>query len=230
MLTWSPAGCPGSSEAGRTGSRRWNSSGRNAPIRRHLSSASRSRPCSRSSPRLITPGGYWRRWEAVTGPRLPSLQRRAEGRENDLARRSQSGAAFQLVERRWSSWRGRAVEPLARHALELAALSGRLPWPDAEAVGRWWNRQFSPEVDLVGADRAPVARRIVFAGSIKWLASPSDDHDLARLNTTAPQVPGFVLGESGLMIVSRSAPAPDLDLRRVDVVWCPADILGVWRS
>ena len=149
---------------------------------------------------------------------------------HDLARRGQSGAAFQLVERRWNSWRGRAVEPLVRHALELAALSGRLPWPDAEAVGGWWNRQFSPEVDLVGADRAPVARRIVFAGSIKWLASSFDDHDLARLNATAPQVPGFVLGESGLMIVSRSAPAPDLDLRRVDVVWRPADILGAWRT
>ena len=105
-----------------------------------------------------------------------------------------------------------------------------MPWPHAEAVGGWWNRQFSPEVDLVGADRAPVAGHIFFAGSIKWLASPFDDHDLARLNITAPQVPGFVAGESGLVIVSRSAPAPGLDLRRLDVVWRPDDVVGAWRA
>lgn len=149
---------------------------------------------------------------------------------HNLVRRGQPGAAFQLVERRWNSWRGRAVEPLVRHALELAAMSGRMPWPHAEAVGGWWNRQFSPEVDLVGADRAPVAGHIFFAGSIKWLASPFDDHDLARLNITAPQVPGFVAGESGLVIVSRSAPAPGLDLRRLDVVWRPDDVAGAWRA
>jgi uncharacterized protein len=149
---------------------------------------------------------------------------------HELARRGQPGAAFQLVDRRWNSWRGRAVEPLVRHALELAAPSGALPWPQAEAVGGWWNRQFSPEVDLVGADRAPVARRILFAGSVKWLASPFDDHDLAQLNVTAPQVPGFVPGESGLVIVSRSAPAPDLDLRRLDLVWGPDDVIGAWRA
>lgn len=55
---------------------------------------------------------------------------------HNLVRRGQSGAAFQLVERRWNSWRGRAVEPLVRHALELAGLSGRLPWPPAEARPR----------------------------------------------------------------------------------------------
>ena len=27
-------------------------------------------------------------------------------------------------------------------------------WPDAEAVGGWWNRRFDPEMELVGAWRA----------------------------------------------------------------------------
>ncbi|MFE2943507.1 DUF234 domain-containing protein [Streptomyces sp. NPDC059255] len=81
--------------------------------------------------------------------------------------------AFRMVRRRWTAWRGRAVEPLIRESLELAAATGELPWPEAEAVGSWWNRQFSPEVDLVGADRAPVAGTLYFAGSVKWLTGPS---------------------------------------------------------
>jgi hypothetical protein len=32
-----------------------------------------------------------------------------------------------------------------------------LPWPAAGTVGGWWNRAFDPEIDLIGADRAPVA-------------------------------------------------------------------------
>jgi uncharacterized protein len=57
------------------------------------------------------------------------------------------------------------VEPLIRDALSLAA--GELPWPDATTVGGWWNRAFQPEIDLIGADRGPVARTIHYAGSVK---------------------------------------------------------------
>jgi hypothetical protein len=42
----------------------------------------------------------------------------------------------------------------------------------AEAVGGWWNRQFDPEIDLVGADRSPVASRICFVGSVKVAGQP----------------------------------------------------------
>ena len=79
-------------------------------------------------------------------------------------RRGRPDAAFAVVERRWSSWRGRAVEPLIRQSLHLAAADGGLPWPEVEAVGGWWNRRFDTEVDLVGADRAPVAGRLWFVG------------------------------------------------------------------
>jgi alpha-1,2-mannosyltransferase len=37
------------------------------------------------------------------------------------------------------------------------------PRPEAEAVAGWWNRRFDPEVDLVGADRSPVASHVYFA-------------------------------------------------------------------
>jgi len=142
----------------------------------------------------------------------------------ELARRGRQEAAFDLVRRRWSSWRGRAVEPLVRQSLELAAPA--LPWPEVNAVGGWWNRQFNPEIDLVGADQAPIARRIQFAGSIKWLETHFDDRDLADLRRTAAQVPGFTYGKTGLVVVTRTGTAPNLDLGKADLVWHPDDILS----
>ena len=138
--------------------------------------------------------------------------------------------AFQIIERRWSSWRGRAVEPLVREALELAAATGRLPWPQTTAVGGWWNRRFDPEVDLVGADRSPVAGRIDFAGSVKWLTSPVDRHDVATLTASAPAVPGFEPGRSGLAVVSLSGRAADVDAARVDLWWTADDVLDAFHD
>jgi hypothetical protein len=145
----------------------------------------------------------------------------------EQARRGRPQAAYQLVERRWPAWRGRAVEPLIRESLELAAAAGGLPWPDAQAVGGWWNRQFAPELDLVGADRAPVARQVFFAGSIKWLGSPFDDHDLARLTSDALKMPGFAPGVTGLVVATRSGAT--IDRRRIDVLWEPADVVSAWE-
>jgi hypothetical protein len=146
----------------------------------------------------------------------------------EQARRGRPEAGFRVVRRRWATWRGRAVEPLVREALELAALDGHLPWPDTEVVGGWWNRRFDPEVDLVGADRGPVAGRIDFAGSIKWLNTPFDGHDLAALRRAATEVPGFEAGARGLVVVSLSGLSSDLD--RVDVGWGPEDVVGAWRG
>ncbi|GAT70094.1 ATPase [Planomonospora sphaerica] len=143
----------------------------------------------------------------------------------EQSRRGRPQAAFKLVQRRWTSWRGRAVEPLIRQALEMALADGSLPWPEAEKVGAWWNRRFDPEVDLIGADRAPVAGRIFFAGSIKWLGTPFDRHDLAALRAAAVQVPGFT---SGLVVVSHSGVTADVDLSRTDVVWGPGDVVAAW--
>lgn len=143
----------------------------------------------------------------------------------EQTRRGRPEAAVRLVERRWASWRGRAIEPTIRQSFEMA--SGDLPWPDAEVVGGWWNRQFDPEVDLVGADRAPVAGRIVFAGSIKWLNSPFGAEDLSQLRTSARQIPGAGDGTS-LAIVSLSGVHPRLDLRDVDLVWSPDDAVAAW--
>lgn len=98
---------------------------------------------------------------------------------HDLSKRGRGEAAAGLVIRRWPSWRGRAVEPTIREALSLAAAD--LPWPEATAVGGWWNRAFDPEIDLVGADRGAVARKLWYAGSVKWLDHPFGSRDLRYL-------------------------------------------------
>ncbi|MCE7008856.1 AAA family ATPase [Kibdelosporangium philippinense] len=145
----------------------------------------------------------------------------------EQARRGRPEAGIQLLHRRWTTWRGRAVEPLIREALELAALAGTLPWPDVTAVGAWWNRQFDPEIDLIGADRAPVAQRLFFAGSIKWLGSPFDNHDLAALRQAATHAPGFTHGETGTAVVSLAGAVSG---DGADLMWGPSDVLGSWQT
>jgi len=147
----------------------------------------------------------------------------------ELVQRGRPQSAFQIIQRRWSSWRGKAVEPLIRESLELAALAGTLPWPKVERVGSWWNRQFNPELDLVGADRAPIAQHISFVGSIKWLASPFDHRDLANLFRDATGVPGFVPGETAHIVVSLSGVSPQVDLTKVDLHWGAKEIVAAWR-
>lgn len=146
----------------------------------------------------------------------------------NLVRRGRGDAAYKLFARRWTSWRGKAVEPLVRDALELSALAGALPWQDVTTVGGWWNRTFNPEIDLIGADRAPVANRVIFAGSIKWLGTPFDRHDLAELTRAVASVPGFVAHETALVVVSLT----DIDSAltdTVDLAWNATDVLSAWR-
>jgi uncharacterized protein len=139
-------------------------------------------------------------------------------------------AAYKLIQRRWKGWRGRAVEPLIREALEIAAHDERIPWPDAQAVGGWWNRRFDPEIDLVGADQRPVARTVWFAGSVKWLATPFTPADLSELMAGAAQVPGYRPGGTGTVVVSLSGLDPAVDRRRIDLVWDAGDIIAAWAE
>jgi hypothetical protein len=144
---------------------------------------------------------------------------------HDLARRGRAEMAVSLVIRRWPSWRGRAVEPAIREALSIAAAD--LPWPEATAVGGWWNRAFDPEIDLVGADRGPVAGKIWYVGSVKWLHRPFGRPELGALQRAALQVPGFDPGKTALIGVSGTgftdSAAADLALR-----WLPEDIVGAF--
>jgi hypothetical protein len=144
---------------------------------------------------------------------------------HELSRRGRAGAAGTLIDRRWASWRGRAVEPVIREALSLAVAG--LTWPEAAAVGGWWNRAFDPEIDLIGADRAPVATTIWYAGSVKWLDHPFGARDLAVLQRGAVRVPGFEPAQTALIGVScagfTDSAAAGLALR-----WLPDDIISAF--
>ncbi|MQA98518.1 MAG: ATP-binding protein, partial [Streptosporangiales bacterium] len=119
---------------------------------------------------------HLRFWLAFLGPHIPEIER---GRGDlTLAR----------ISRSWTSWRGRAVEPVIRESVRR--MTDGLPEGSA-AVGGYWTRANDVEVDLVGADREPVAKKITFVGSIKWKEKrPFDAADLAELATHRAKIPG----------------------------------------
>jgi AAA+ ATPase superfamily predicted ATPase len=141
---------------------------------------------------------------------------------HELSRRGRSAGAATLITRRWASWRGRAVEPLIQEALSLAAAD--LPWPEATVVGGWWNRAFDPEIDLIGADRAPVARKLWYAGSVKWLDSPFGSRDLAALQRGVTHVPGYEPDQTALISVSCSG-FTDTMAESLALAWRPEDVV-----
>ncbi|KUJ70098.1 ATPase [Streptomyces albus subsp. albus] len=152
---------------------------------------------------------YLRFWLRFLGPAMEEIER---GRGDLTLRR---------IREAWTSWRGRAVEPLVREA--LARLLPDASLPAAPAVGSYWTRTNDVEIDIVGADRAPIAKELFFVGSVKWLeTSPFDRHDLATLQrhraalTPAP-VP--------LVAVSRSG----TDCAGLDAAYGPADLIEAWR-
>ncbi|WP_052851298.1 ATP-binding protein [Streptomyces avicenniae] len=155
---------------------------------------------------------YLRFWLAFVQRAIPLIER---GR-GDLA--------LERIERSWTAWRGRAVEPLIREA--LLRLLPDSPWPDTGAVGGWWNRRNNPEIDLVGADREPVAGEVRFVGSVKWLETrPFDRHDYDALVRDVLAVPGADAA-TPLVAVSRSGVAAGLPLA---AHWGPEELLAAWR-
>ncbi|HEY2281377.1 MAG TPA: ATP-binding protein [Streptosporangiaceae bacterium] len=146
---------------------------------------------------------------------------------HELSRRGRVTPAAELIKRRWTSWRGRAVEPTIQEALSIAAAD--LPWPEAAVVGGWWNRAFDPEIDLIGADRMPVASKLFYAGSIKWLDRPFGASDLTALQRGAPQVPGFDPGRTAPIGVSRAG-FTDAATTSLALCWLPADVIDAFRS
>jgi uncharacterized protein len=93
------------------------------------------------------------------------------------------------LQRNWSAFRGRAIEPIVRDGIERLLPDER--FGAARYIGGYWNRNNSIEVDLVGGDKRPAAARIDFIGSVKWRdEQPFDNRDLAALAAKLPAVPG----------------------------------------
>lgn len=122
----------------------------------------------------------------------------------------------------WSSWRGRAVEPLIRESLARLLPDDQLP--AAPVVGGYWTRSNDVEIDLVGADRGPVAKELIFLGSIKWLEKGRfDDHDLATLQRHRAALTDDPVR---LVAVSRNG----VTASGLDAVYGPEVLLAGWTQ
>jgi hypothetical protein len=127
--------------------------------------------------RYVVADPHLRFWLAFLGPHAAEIDR---GRGDLILARVRSS---------WTTWRGRAIEPVVRQALRRMP-PARLP-EDAAVIGGYWTRTNDPEVDIVGADRGPIAKRITMVGSIKWLENNQfDNHDRARLIVHRDRLPG----------------------------------------
>ncbi|MGH3716878.1 MAG: ATP-binding protein [Micromonosporaceae bacterium] len=161
--------------------------------------------------RYLVADSYLRFWLYFVGPYRNELDR---GRSDRVLDRIDAG---------WTSWRGRAVEPVVREALHRLLPDADLA--GAGAIGAYWTRTNDVEVDIVGADRAPVAKSVAFVGSIKWLERRAfDHHDLARLITHRDRVPGA--GETTPLVVVSRAGSQVGD--GVTVTYGPADLMEAW--
>lgn len=146
---------------------------------------------------------HLRFWLAFVGPYLAEIER---GRGNLTLERIQTS---------WLAWRSRAIEPVVRESL-FRLRDGGLP-DDTGAIGGYWTRTNDPEIDIVGADRGPIANRITAVGSIKWLERKSfDARDLSRLVVHRSQLPGadestplIAVSRSGVTVEGAHAVGPE---------------------
>jgi hypothetical protein len=128
---------------------------------------------------------------------------------------------LKAIRSRWTDWRGRAIEPVARDGLWRLA-DDQLP-PSSDVVGSYWTRTNDPEIDIVAADRGPVAGRITVVGSIKWHDQAAFDvRDLARLAQHRDRLPGAV-PETPMIAVSRTGTSVD-GLKALT----PDDLIAAW--
>lgn len=160
--------------------------------------------------RYLVEDAHLRFWLAFLGRYLAEIER---GRGDlTLAR----------IQKTWTTWRGLAIEPVVREAV------GRLVGdrvPMAEAVGSYWTRSEDLQIDLVGADREPVAREIRFVGSVKWRDNrPFGQRDLAELYVQRSALPGTT-DSTALIAVSP-------DGATVDGVHAltAQDLLDAWKA
>ncbi len=161
-----------------------------------------------------------RRWR-VADPALRFWLRYVEPAVGDIDR-GRGDLALQRVTDGYTSWRGRAIEPVVRDALERLLPDTR--WPEVRAVGGWWPRTNVPEIDLVGANARP-ADRYAFVGTIKWRPDGKvTAAELTTLATDATKIPGIGSGTALVAVCPAGAVADD----RLAQVWTADDLLQAW--
>lgn len=166
-----------------------------------------TRPSKERRYRITDP--YLRFWLRFLAPAMPEIER------------GRADLTLERIRRNWTTWRGRAIEPLLREPL-----ARRLPdddLPAATAIGGYWTRSNDVEIDIIGADREPIAKQLLFVGSIKWLErSTFDDHDLAALLRHRARLTDQLLP---VVAVSRAG----VSCNGLDASYGPAELIESWR-
>lgn len=166
------------------------------------------RPSKERRYRVADP--YLRFWLTFLDPHMAEIERM----RGDLT--------LARIKERWTSWRGRAVEPLVRESLARLLPDDSLP--AAPVIGGYWTRSNDVEIDLVGADRQPVAKQLLFLGSVKWLEkSAFDSHDLAALQRHRAAVTGELVP---LVAVSRDG----VSCTGLQATYGPEELLDAWST
>lgn len=169
-------------------------------------------PLPRRDPRYLVADPYLRFWLRFVGPHIEEIER---GRGAQVTER---------VVRDWPVYRGTAIEPVVRTAMERMLPDER--FADAGRVGSWWDRA-GGQIDLVGLPGQDRPKRVSFLGSIKWRErSRFDRRDLRALAEGGAAVPGAD-ADTALVGVSRSG--FDAGAERLDVRLEPDDLLQAWR-
>lgn len=168
-------------------------------------------PASGKLPRYVVSDPYLRFWLRFVGPSI------------DLIARGRPDMAIARIEDGWSSYRGRAIEPLVRASMERLLPDPR--FGDARFVGAFWTKDNRTEVDLVGGRDVGRAGTVEFIGSVKWRdREPFARDDLAALQEARSRVPGAT-PRTRLVAVTRAG----ADVDGLDVVLGPDDLVAAWR-
>lgn len=139
--------------------------------------------------------------------------------------RGRSRLVTPLIWRDWSTYRGRAIEPLIREAIGQVLPDDRLP--DARYVGGYWTRQNEPEIDLIGADKQDPPAKVAFIGSIKWREDHRSFgwHEINDIRAKAASVAG-VTPSTPVVGVSRSAFGPGHE--ELALALTAEDVIAAW--
>lgn len=158
--------------------------------------------------RYLIADPYMRFWLRFVGPNI------------ELIERGRGELVTATVLESWPTYRGGAIEPTIRDALERMLPAAR--FGNAKYVGSYWNRTHTVQVDLVAGDTRPVAKHVELVGSVKWRdAQPFDSADGNALIAHRTQVPGAD-GATRLVGVSRNGFSAHAGL---DIQLHPEDLL-----
>jgi hypothetical protein len=147
-------------------------------------------------------------WLTFIEPGMPEIYRH----RGDLVLRR--------IERSWTAWHSTALKSFVRESLRRM---DDLPEQTC-AIGGYWTRTNDLEIDIVGADREPIAKAITLVGSVKWLEGrPFDHHDLSELSVHRSKMPGADTS-TPLYAVSRSG----CSVEGVTHI-TPENLVNVWR-